>query len=63
MVLALVVCKVLFPREVYDVKFFLRNRISYPEKCISMDCECCCLMVLLAMPTVVDILQLIGVGG
>jgi hypothetical protein len=32
MVLTLVVCKILFPRELFDVKFPLSNRISNPKE-------------------------------
>jgi hypothetical protein len=32
MMLTLVVCKILFPREIFDVNFPLGNRISNPKE-------------------------------
>ncbi len=43
--------------------FFWATASATQKNCISMECEHCFLTVLLAMPTAVELLQLIGVGG
>jgi hypothetical protein len=63
MVLTLVVLKVLLPRVVFMSIFFCSTASATQKKCISIEQDLCCLTVLFAMPTAVELLQCTGVGG
>ena len=63
MVLALVVSKILLPRVPFNFVDILCLFVTYPKYLISIDRDCCRLMVLFAMPTVVELLQCTGVRG
>jgi hypothetical protein len=62
-VLTLVVPKVFLPWVVSDVKLLLCDSICNPKKIISIERDLSCLTVLFAIPTVVKLLQWIGIGG
>jgi hypothetical protein len=54
---------VVFALVPLEVIHLLGNFIPNPENLISIDCECCLLIVLFAMPTAVALLQWTGFFG
>jgi hypothetical protein len=63
MVLALVICKILLAWVPAEVVHLLRNFVTYSEKRISMERDCCRLIELFAMPTAVALLHCTGIFG